>query len=58
MTVGPVAGIERRQVHLGDGVYHQPRQMVGRQPLPHIRGNKNPCSRHFSMKFCDMLAFQ
>jgi hypothetical protein len=37
MTVDPIGGIERRQVHLRDRVDHKPRQVVGRQPLPHIR---------------------
>ena len=37
MAVGPVGGRERRQVHLGHGVDHKPRQVIGRQPLPHVR---------------------
>ena len=37
MTISPVGGIERRQIHVGHGVDHKPRQMIGGQPLPHIR---------------------
>jgi hypothetical protein len=37
MTIGPIGGIKRRQVHLRHRVDHKPRQMIGRQPLPHIR---------------------
>jgi hypothetical protein len=37
MTVSPIRAIERRQVHLPDSVNHEPRQMIRRQPIPHIR---------------------
>jgi hypothetical protein len=37
MTIGPISAIERRQIHLGHRVDHKPRQMIGRQPLPHVR---------------------
>jgi hypothetical protein len=52
VTVNPVGGIKRRQIHLRHRVNHKPSQMIRRQPLPDIRRNKNPCSRPLSMKFC------
>lgn len=42
MTIRPVRGIERGQVHVRDRVNHKPRQMIGRQPIPHIRRQQNP----------------
>jgi hypothetical protein len=36
MTISPISGIERRHVHVRDRVDHKPRQMIRRQPLPHI----------------------
>jgi len=42
MTIGPIGRIERRQVHLGDRSDHKPRQMIDRQPLPHIRRQQEP----------------
>src|SRR5215207_4660022 len=42
MTIGPIGGRERRQIHLGHGVDHKPRQVVARQPLPHVRRQQKP----------------
>jgi hypothetical protein len=42
MTIGPIGRIEPRQVHLGHRLDHKPRQMIGRQPLPHIRRQQEP----------------
>ena len=36
-TILPVPAIELLQVHLAHGVYHEPRQVVSRQPLPQAR---------------------
>ena len=37
VTIGPVGGIERRQLHLLDGRHHEPREVIVGQPLPHAR---------------------
>ncbi|HUA49170.1 MAG TPA: hypothetical protein VMA77_28295, partial [Solirubrobacteraceae bacterium] len=37
MTIGPIRAIERAQVQLRDRVDHKPRQMIARQPIPHVR---------------------
>ena len=37
MTVRPVRRIERRQIQVAHSVDHEPRQMIRRQPIPHIR---------------------
>src|SRR5437868_2644554 len=37
MPISPIGGIERREVHLLDRVDHEPRQVIPRQPVPHIR---------------------
>jgi hypothetical protein len=37
MTIRPIRGIERRQIHRRDRVDHEPRQMIRRQPFPHVR---------------------
>jgi hypothetical protein len=42
MTVGPIGGIKRRQIHLGDGIDHKPRQMIRRKPLAHVRRQQEP----------------
>jgi hypothetical protein len=42
MTIGPIRGIEHAQVHVRDGVDHKPRQMIRRQPLPHVRRQQKP----------------
>jgi hypothetical protein len=42
VTISPIVGIELLQLHLGDRVNHKPRQMIGRQPLPHIGRKQQP----------------
>ena len=42
MTVSPIRPIERRQIHLPHGVHHKPRQMIRRQPIPHVRRQQKP----------------
>jgi hypothetical protein len=42
MTVSPIIGVERRQIHLRHGVNHKPRQMIRRQPIPDIRRQQEP----------------
>jgi hypothetical protein len=42
VTISPVSGIERAEVHVRDRVDHKPRQMIGRQPLPDIRRQQKP----------------
>jgi hypothetical protein len=37
VTVRPIRAIDSRQVHLRHGVDHKPRQMIGRQPVAHVR---------------------
>lgn len=37
VTIGPVGGIERGQLHLLDGRDHEPREVIVGQPLPHAR---------------------
>ena len=37
VTVGPIAGIERAQIELRDGIDHEPRQVPLRQPLTQTR---------------------
>jgi hypothetical protein len=40
--VDPVGRVERVQVHLADGVNDKPRQVILRQPLPHIGRHQKP----------------
>jgi hypothetical protein len=54
VTIGPVSRIERRQVHPRHGVDHKPRQVVGRQPLPHIRRQQKPLLTATFYEFCAM----
>ena len=42
MTISPIGGIKRRQIHLRHGVDHEPRQMIPRQPLTDIRRQQKP----------------
>jgi len=42
MTIGAIRGVERRQVHPLDCANHKPRQMISRQPIPHIRRQQKP----------------
>jgi len=42
MTISPIRAIERAQAHVGDRVDHEPRQMIGWQPIPHVRRQKKP----------------
>jgi hypothetical protein len=42
VTVSPIRGIKRRQVHLADRVDHKPRQVIRRQPLPDVRRQQEP----------------
>src|ERR1035441_29310 len=37
VTVSPIRAIERLKVHLRHRVDHEPRQVIGRQPIPHVR---------------------
>ena len=37
MTISAISGIERVHVHLVDRADHKPRQVIRRQPVPHIR---------------------
>ncbi len=37
VTVSPIPGIERLKVHPPHSVDHEPRKMIRRQPLPHVR---------------------
>ena len=39
-TISPIRPIERREVHLSDRVDHEPRQVIGRQPIPYVRRQK------------------
>jgi hypothetical protein len=51
-----IAGHKRRQIHRFDGIEHEPRQVVLRQPLAQARGNNSSCSRSHAMKFCAIPA--
>ena len=42
MTIEAVGGIESRQIHARHRVDDEPRQMIGRQPLPDIRRQQEP----------------
>ena len=42
VTVSPIGGIERRQIHLLDGIDHEPRQMIRPEPIPHVRRQQKP----------------
>jgi hypothetical protein len=42
MTVSPIGSIKVAEIHPSDRVDHKPRQMTGRQPLPHIRRQQKP----------------
>jgi hypothetical protein len=58
MTVGPIGGTKRRQIDLGHGVDHKPRQMIGRQPLPHVRRQQKPlltATRDEALRHAGML---
>ena len=42
VTIRPISAIERRQIHPTHDVDHEPRQMILRQPLPHVRRQQKP----------------
>ena len=42
MAIGAVGAIKRRQVHLGDGLDHEPRQVIVREPITHVRREQKP----------------
>jgi hypothetical protein len=42
MTLSPIRDIKRRQVHVLDGVDHEPRQMIRRQPIPNVQREQKP----------------
>src|SRR5213076_857892 len=42
VTISPIRAIERRQIHLTHGIDHEPRQMIPRKPIPHVRRQKKP----------------
>jgi hypothetical protein len=42
VTISPIRGIERVEIHVRDRVDHKPRQVIGRQPLPHVRRQQKP----------------
>jgi hypothetical protein len=48
--VDPIGRIERLQIHLRDRVDDKPRKMPRRQPLAHVGGIKNDCSRSHATK--------
>ena len=42
VTIRPIRAIERRHIHLTHGIDHEPRQMIPRQPIPHVRRQQEP----------------
>ena len=46
VTIGPVGGIERVEIHLVDRVDHKPRQVIRRKPIPNIWRQQKPLLTH------------
>jgi hypothetical protein len=37
VPISPIRTVERREIHHTDSINHEQREMVIRQPIPHIR---------------------
>jgi hypothetical protein len=42
VTVSPIRAIEVTKIHVGHRADHKPRQMISRQPVPHVRRQQEP----------------
>jgi hypothetical protein len=52
VPIDPIGGIEGGEIHLRDGIDHEPREMPSGSHSRKLGADNNSCSRSHPMKFC------